>query len=57
MHNSHRYELVKYIRRRIEETLAPLIDEEIEKQVHEGTNESGGNAALTITDHVINDQA
>ncbi|XP_072017188.1 uncharacterized protein [Amphiura filiformis] len=57
--NFHRYELVKYIRTRIEDALAPLIEEEIEKQVNEGGSKSGGNEALvrTITDHVINDQA
>ena len=54
-----RYELVKFIRGRIEEVLTPLAEVEIEKQMLEAGNKSVGNEALvrTIVDHVVNDQA
>lgn len=53
-----RYELVKYIRGRIEEVLGPLIEEEIERR-SVGVQSKGREEVIvqTITDHVINDQA
>ncbi|XP_071784786.1 protein broad-minded-like isoform X1 [Asterias amurensis] len=56
--NFHRYELVKYIRGRIEEVLGPLIEEEIERR-SVGVQSKGREEVIvqTITDHVINDQA
>ncbi|XP_038070180.1 protein broad-minded-like [Patiria miniata] len=56
--NFHRYELVKYIRGRIEEVLGPLIEEEIERRSLDVQSKGGEEVMVRmITDHVINDQA
>ncbi|XP_022098111.1 protein broad-minded-like [Acanthaster planci] len=56
--NFHRYELVKYIRGRIEEVLGPLIEGEIERRSLDVQSKGGEEAMVRmITDHVINDQA
>ena len=53
-----RYELVKYIRGRIEEVLGPLIEEEIERRSLDVQSKGGEEAMVRmITDHVINDPA
>ncbi|XP_071503621.1 protein broad-minded-like [Diadema antillarum] len=56
--NFHRYELVKYIKGRIDEVLGPLIEEEIERRNLDMPNRATEEAAVgAVTEKVINDPA
>ncbi|XP_041453945.1 protein broad-minded-like [Lytechinus variegatus] len=55
--NFHRYELVKYIKGRIETVLGPLIEEEIERRNLDLPNRATEEAMVRdVTERVINDQ-